>query len=93
MREENISVVIMPIPYVLTDRAVNAMKPKSNIWSYGIGITSEVSHHTGRVSSISRLVTRWQDSYWDKINLHQIYKINHDLCKLHLVDIHQYLLF
>ena len=43
MRNENISVTIMPIPYVLTDRAVDSMKVKSNIWADMIGITSEVS--------------------------------------------------
>ena len=42
MREENISVVIMPIPYVLTDRAVSSMKHKSNNWGETLGITSEV---------------------------------------------------
>ena len=43
MRNENISVTIMPIPYVLTDRAVDSMKVKSNMWADMIGITSEVS--------------------------------------------------
>ena len=42
MRQENISVVIMPIPYVLTDHAVAAMKHKSNKWGEALGITSEV---------------------------------------------------
>lgn len=42
MRRENISIVIMPIPYVLTDRAVDSMKHKDNMWSEMIGITSEV---------------------------------------------------
>lgn len=43
MRNENISVTIMPLPYVLTDRAVKSMKIKSNIRADSIGITSEVS--------------------------------------------------
>lgn len=42
MRRENFSVTIMPLPFVYTDRAVDAMKVKSDLW-FEPGITSEVS--------------------------------------------------
>jgi len=42
LREENISIVIMPLPFVYTNRAVEAMKVKSNLM-FEPGITSEVS--------------------------------------------------
>ena len=42
MRQENISVVIMPLPYVLVDRDVDIMKQKSNNWHEVFGISLEV---------------------------------------------------
>ena len=43
LRQENISVVIMPLPFVYTNRAVENMKVKSN-FMFEPGITSEVSN-------------------------------------------------
>ena len=41
LRQENISIVIMPLPFVYTTRAVEAMKVKPNLL-FEPGITSEV---------------------------------------------------
>ena len=42
LRQENISIVIMPLPFVYTDSAINNMKPKTNLL-FQPGITSKVS--------------------------------------------------
>ena len=41
LRQENISIVIMPLPYVYTTTAINNLKPKQNLM-FEPGITSEV---------------------------------------------------
>ena len=49
LRQENISVVIMPLPFVYTNRAVENMKVKSKLM-FEPGITSEVSNIDGSSS-------------------------------------------
>ena len=52
LRQENISIVIMPLPFVYTTSAVESLKPKSNLL-FEPGITPKVSNTWPyRVSSL-----------------------------------------